>query len=50
MAAMVWVMEKKPAAMLPTVNSEGSRNMPRRSRACALALATCGGRRSLMGS
>jgi hypothetical protein len=38
MALMVSVMEKKPAAMLPTVNSEGSRNMPRRSRACALAL------------
>ena len=43
-ALMVSVIEKYPAAMLPTVNSDGSRNMPRRSRAFTLALASAGSR------
>jgi hypothetical protein len=41
---MVSVMEKNPAAMLPQVNSEGSRNMPRLSRALAFARTNAGSR------
>jgi hypothetical protein len=36
---MFSVMEKNPAALLPQVKSEGSRNMPRRNWALARALA-----------
>src|SRR6266581_1625271 len=35
---MVRVIEKYPAPIFIAVNNEGSRNMPRRSRACVLAL------------
>jgi hypothetical protein len=43
-AAIVCMIEKKPAAILPTVKSDGSRNIPRRIRACARALASAGSR------
>ena len=44
MAAMVCVIAKNPAAILPTVKSEGSRNIPRRSRALRLRPGRAGSR------